>query len=262
MRTITHTLTDCLFPANVHILPLADTHIGDAHCDMGLISDTIEKVLISPNYYTILDGDLMNTAIIGSKSDVYHDQMPPSEQLAKCADLFGGLAAAGKILAVLPGNHEERISRTVGVDMTQLLCRELGIEHLYSPTSALVFLRFGENRKKGRRYKIVYSIYCNHGRGGGRRLGGKLNALEDMARIVTADVYLMGHTHMPAVFRQAHYIATPQCTISEREQVFVNTASFLDWDGSYGDRQGYVPNSKKMPVIHLDPQFHHITVTI
>ena len=261
MRVITHTLDDeRLFP--IYVLPLADTHIGDANCDMSLILDTVRRIRESPNYYTILDGDLMNTAIIGSKSDVYRDQLPPSEQLAKCAELFGGLAEAGKILAVLPGNHEERISRTAGVDMTQLLCRELGIEHLYSPTSALVFLRFGENAKKGRKYKIVYSIYVNHGRGGGRRLGGKLNALEDMARIVTADVYLMGHTHMPAVFRQAHYIATPQCTISEREQVFVNTASFLNWDGGYGDRQGYTPNSKRMPVIELWPEEHHITVTI
>lgn len=260
MRVITHTLTDCLFP--VFVLPMADTHIGDAHCDMQLILDTVKRIQESPNYYTILDGDLMNTAIAGSKSDVYHEAMPPSEQLAKCVELFGGLAEAGKILAVLPGNHEERVSRTAGVDLTELFCRELDIPHLYSPTSALVFLRFGENHKKGRRYKIVYSIYVNHGRGGGRRTGGKMNALEDMARIVTADVYLVGHTHQPAVFRNAHYIATPQCTVSKREQVFINTASFLDWDGSYGDRLGYVPNSKRMPVIRLDPTEHHIEVTI
>ena len=260
MKTITRTLTDCLFPVN--ILPLADTHIGDAHCDTQLILDTVNRISNNRDYYTILDGDLMNTAIAGSKSDVYHEVMPPSEQLARCAEIFGGLAEEGKILAVLPGNHEERISRATGVDMTQLLCRELGIEHLYSPTSALVFLRFGENHKKGRKYKIVYSIYCNHGRGGGRRPGGKINALEDMARIVTADIYLMGHTHMPAVFRNAHYIATPQCTVSKREQVFVNTASFLDWDGSYGDRAGFVPNSKKMPVIRLESCEHHIAVTL
>lgn len=262
MKTITHTLSNALFPDKISLLPLADTHIGDVHCDMPLILDTVARIQETPNYYTILDGDLMNTAIIGSKSDIYHDQMPPSEQLAKCAELFGGLAEAGKILAVLPGNHEERISRVAGVDMTQTLCRELGIEGVYSPSSAVVFLRFGENRKKGRKYKIVYSIYVNHGRGGGRRPGGKINSLEDLARIVTADIYLTGHTHMPAVFRQAHYIATPQCTISRRERVFVNTASFLDWDGSYADRAGFVPNSKKMPVIHLDPEEHHITVTI
>lgn len=261
MKTITHTLTG-LFPDCVHILPLADTHIGDAHCDMSLILDTVARIQDSPNYFTILDGDLMNTAIIGSKSDIYHDQMPPSEQLEKCVEIFGGLARSGKVLATLSGNHEERISRAVGVDLTEMFCRELGIPHLYSPTSALVFLRFGENHKKGRKYKIVYSIYVNHGRGGGRRPGGKINSLEDLARIVTADIYLMGHTHMPAVFRQQHYIATPQCTISKREQVFVNTASFLDWDGGYADRAGYVPNSKKMPVIHLDPTDHHITVTI
>lgn len=259
MKVITHTLaTDDA----VHILPLADTHIGDAHCDLDTLIAAVKGVRDMPNCYTILDGDLMNTAIIGSKSDSYHETMTPSEQLKKCAEIFGDLAVLGKILAVLPGNHEERISRTAGVDMTELLCRELCIPQLYSPTSALVFLRFGHNRAKGAKYKIVYSIYVNHGRGGGRRTGGKINSLEDMARIVTADVYVMGHTHQPACFRQQHYVATPQCQISKREQVFVNTASFLDWDGSYGDRLGFVPNSKKMPMIRLDATEHHITVTL
>lgn len=259
MKVISHTLAA---DDAVHIVPLADTHIGDAHCDMDLIMTTVNGILDMPNCYTILDGDLMNTAIAGSKSDSYNETMTPSEQLRKCAEIFGDLADAGKILAVLPGNHEERISRVAGVDMTELLCRELRIPEVYSPTSSLVFLRFGHNQKKGKKYKIVYSIYVNHGRGGGRRTGGKVNSLEDMARIVTADIYIMGHTHQPAVFRNMHYVATPQCQISKREQVFVNTASFLDWDGSYGDRLGFVPNSKKMPVIRLDAKEHHITVTI
>lgn len=260
MRVITRVFENQTEP--ISILPLADTHIGDAHCDMDLLQATIERILATPHMYTILDGDLMNTAIAGSKSDFYHETMTPTEQLTECVEIFGALAEAGKVLAVLPGNHEERIGKAAGVDMTELFCRQLGIEDVYSPTSALVFLRFGANAVKGKKYKLVYSIYVNHGRGGGRRPGGKINSLEDMARIVTADIYLMGHTHQPAVFRNAHYIATPQCTISKREQVFVNTASFLDWDGSYGDRLAYIPNSKKMPVIQLDPGIHHINVTI
>lgn len=260
MRVITRVFEGQTEP--LVIIPLADTHIGDSHCDMELINNTIQRILDSPNTYTILDGDLLNVALAGSPSNVYRETMSPSDQLIKCSEMFQPLADAGKILACLPGNHEERASKAAGVDMTELFCRQLGIEDVYSPTSALVFLRFGANAVKGKKYKLVYSIYVNHGRGGGRRPGGKINALEDMARIVTADIYLMGHTHQPAVFRNAHYIATPQCTISKREQVFVNTASFLDWDGSYGDRLAYIPNSKKMPVIQLDPGIHHINVTI
>ena len=135
MKTITRTLTDCLFPVN--ILPLADTHIGDAHCDTQLILDTVNRISNNRDYYTILDGDLMNTAIAGSKSDVYHEVMPPSEQLARCAEIFGELADQGKILAVLPGNHEERISRATGVDMTQLLCRELRLPPELVPVGIL-----------------------------------------------------------------------------------------------------------------------------
>lgn len=261
MKTITH---DLPYDGNsIRIIPLADTHIGDNHCDMQRVLDIVSHIAQSSNTYTILDGDLMNTAIIGSKSDVYHDVMTPSEQLTTCAGIFGGIARQGKILAVLPGNHEERISRTTGVDMTHLLCRELGIEDVYSYTSALLFLRFGENLRKDPKKKMVYTIYVNHGHGGGRRAGSKINALEDAARIVTADVYLCGHTHNPAVFRQQHFVPNPgNCTVSRREQVFVNTASFLRWDGSYADRAGFTPASNELPVITLDPHKHKVTVTI
>ena len=260
MKVISHTL-DTVEP--VTIIPLADTHIGDANCDMDKVRKAIAMVTESPNTYAILDGDLMNTAIAGSRSDVYHETMTPTEQLKECVDLFDGMAKAGRILAVLPGNHEERISRAAGVDMTKLFCLQLGIENCYSPTSALIFLRFGANADHGKKYKLVYTIYANHGRGGVRRPGGKINALEDFARIVTADVYLAGHTHQPACFRNVHYVPNPgNCTLSKREQVFVNTASFLTYDGSYADRQAYSPASNVVPMIQLGARNHEVKVTI
>lgn len=260
MRVLTRTIET---QEPVRIIPLADTHIGDANCDIARVREMVKKISEKHDTYTILDGDLMNIAIAGSRSDSYHETMPPSDQLRECAEIFGRLAEQGKILAVLPGNHEERISRVAGVDMTQLFCRELAIEGLYSPTSTLLFVKFGFNKKHDKTSKMVYSIYVNHGHGGGRRPGGKINALEDMAKIVTADVYIMGHTHQPACFRNAHYVPNPgNCTVSKREQVFVNTASFLHWDGSYADRAGYVPASNEVPVINLDALRHHVTVTM
>lgn len=262
MKVITHEL-DCE-GRPIQLLPLSDIHIGDAHCDISLVKKSIERINNTPGMYTILDGDLMNTAIAGSKSDIYGETMNPSQQLAKCTEIFQPLADKGKILAILPGNHEERIARSVGVSLTETFAAQLGLHDYYSATSALLFLRFGKNTKHTDGRRLVYSIYANHGNGGGgRRAGGKINAMEDMAKIIIADVYVMGHTHQPATFRKAVYVPNHQNnSVSLKEQVFVNTAAFLDWSGSYGDRAGFQPNSKQAPVITLDNTRHNVTVTL
>ena len=260
MQTIRHEISCHGSP--VKIVPLADLHIGDGHADQKKISSLIEYIRTTPSCFCILDGDLMNTAIVNSKSDVYSEKLTPSEQLRRCVDIFSPIAKEGKILAVLTGNHEERIARTAGVNLTQVMACELGISHLYSDTSTLLFLRFGKSTKQK---KQIYSIYVNHGfGGGGRRVGSKLNSLEDMARIVTdADLYICGHTHLPAVFRQSCYVCDKQNMYArQQEQVFVNTASALNWSGSYGDRMGFKPNSTHYPVIELDNREHKVTVTI
>ena len=109
MKVIAKTIENQTDP--VSILPFADTHIGDAHCDMELVLSSIQHVLETPNMYTILDGDIFNVALAGSPSDVYRETMSPSDQLIKCAEIFQPLADAGKILACLPGNHEARQER-------------------------------------------------------------------------------------------------------------------------------------------------------
>lgn len=247
--------------APVQIMPLADLHIGDRQVDYKAIANAITTIMETPGMYTILDGDLMNTAIVGSKSDIYHEEITPYEQLGRCVDIFKPLADKGKILGILPGNHEERISRTAGVDMTAILAKELGLEEVYSPTSSLFFLRFGSSTKdKGR--KQVYTVYVNHGnRGGGIRAGGKINALEDLAKICVADCYVCGHTHFPATFRKQIIVPNSQnCSVSYKEQLFVNTCSWLRWSDSYGDRAGYTPNSMNPPIITLQPTEHRIGV--
>src|SRR5699024_7752271 len=125
----------------IEVIPIADLHIGDPTADMSLIKSLINGGREHPNSDTVLGGDLMNTAIIGSKSDTYGETLRPSEHLERCSDLLAPIR--DKILAIVPGNHEERISRTAGSDMTRLLARELGLLNVYSDTTALVFLRFG-----------------------------------------------------------------------------------------------------------------------
>lgn len=242
---------DLPYADTIEIHPMADLHIGDAHCDYKGILERLEYIKNTPNAYVILDGDLMDTAIANSVGDTYGAVFQPMEQLQHCVKLFEPLR--DKILAVLPGNHENRVYRHDGLDITQLMCSQLGIQDRYSPTTALLFVRFGKQTGRnshGRRQ--LYTIYCTHGAGGGKLVGGKANRLEALAGIVDADIYLHAHTHAPLVFKQSFYrVSGANSSVALCDKLFVNCNSMLDY-GGYGDLQGYKPASKRAPVIFLD----------
>lgn len=238
---------DLPYAKEIEIHPMSDLHIGDAHCDYKLILERIEHIKNTENAYCILDGDLMDTAIASSIGDTYGATIQPMEQLQHCVKLFEPIK--DKILAVLPGNHEHRVYKTDGLDMTQLMCNQIGIHGKYSPTTALLFVRFGKNEKNRPQ---LYTIYVTHGSGGGRKEGGKVNRLADLASIVDADIYVHGHTHLPLVFKNSYYRTSgANSSVALVDKLYVNTAASLDY-GGYGDAQGYKPSSKQSPVIYLN----------
>ena len=241
----------------VEVIVLADLHIGDRNCDVRLVQELVDSVANTPNRFAILAGDIMNNAVIGSPSDTYLETLSPTDQLTYAVTLFKPIA--DKILAVVPGNHEERTLRTTGFDLTAAMCAELAISDVYSPTSALLFVTLGKNRHS---QAVVYSFYINHGRGGGRKPGGKINALQDYANIIDADIFVVGHTHMPATFKDSAFkIAQQRWTARLRERLFVNTASSLKY-GGYGQRQGFQPASNSYPIILLSGKEHRMAARI
>jgi hypothetical protein len=194
----------------------------------------------------------MDSAIASSVGDTHNASVSPMDQLKLCVKIFKPLADAGKIVAILPGNHENRVAKATGIDTTAMMASQLGLAHRYSTTAALLFIRFGKNKlaeHHGR--KIVYTAYVSHGSGGGKRVGGKINRLEDMANIVDADIYCMGHTHQPAIIRNSYYrVSAANSSVQCVDRLFVNTASALSF-GGYGEAQGFRPASKENPVIYL-----------
>ena len=137
----------------IEIHPMADLHLGDMSCDYKSILERIEYIKNTPNAYAILDGDLMDTAIASSIGDTYGANLQPMEQLKQCAKIFEPIK--DKILAVLPGNHENRVYKSDGLDMTEIMCNQLGIANRYSPTTALLFIRFGTTLSSRKCYSII-----------------------------------------------------------------------------------------------------------
>jgi len=169
------------------------------------------------------------------------------EQLNQCVKLFGPIKE--KILSIDPGNHENRVYKQDGIDLTALMAAQLGISHCYTDTTALLFIRFGNEERHNR--KMCYTVYVTHGGGGGRKEGGKINRLADLASIVDVDIYVHSHTHLPAAFREKYFRAnTANSSVAEVDKLFVNTAAFLKY-GGYGEKNSYKPNSTETPSIFL-----------
>lgn len=245
----------------IELYPVFDWHIGDSMSDTLLINETLRRIKETPNAFCILGGDLMDTAIASSVGDTYSAHLQPMEQLKLCVKLFEPIK--DKILCILPGNHENRVYKSDGIDTTAMMAAQLGLSGKYSETTAIMFIRFGrEARRFAENRKMVYTVYATHGSGGGRREGGKINRLADLAQIVDADVYLCGHTHLPAVFREGFYRANKNNnTVQYVDRLFVNAAAALNY-GGYGDKAGFKPASKQSPVIYLDGKRHGITAKI
>ena len=245
----------------IELHPLADLHLGDSASDWFHIKAMLKHIEETPNAYCILGGDLMDTAIASSVGDTYGANLTPMEQLKQCVNLFEPIK--DKILCIVHGNHENRIYKSDGIDITALMADQLGLRDKYSPTTALLFIRFGERANSAHhKRKEAYTVYLTHGSGGGRKEGGKINRLADLAQIVDADIYIMGHTHFPASFRTGYYrTSMANSSVQYVEKLFVNTAAALDY-GGYGDCMGFKPAAKTNPIIYLDGTQHKAVANV
>ena len=247
---------------SIEILPVADYHWADPHSDHAKIMEDIAYIRDTENAYCILNGDLMDCAIASSVGDTYGSTVSPMDEMKACVELFQPIAE--KILCVVPGNHEARHYKTNGIDLTELMCCQLGIAERYSPTTALLFIRFGmlDGKANSHRRKVAYTMYVSHGNGGGRREGGKIQRLVDLSTIVDADIYVCGHTHLPAMLKDG--FARPcmaNSSITYGTRLYVNTSAKLTY-GGYGETGGYKVPCTETPIIRLNGEKKEMKATL
>lgn len=255
MKTIKIDLSQDISQLEIH--PFADEHIGDEHCDIKRLLERIDYVKNTPNAYCILNGDILDNATKTSIGDVYTQEFNPMGQLEKAVEIFSPIK--DKILCITHGNHENRTYKKEGINLSRLIAAQLGLEDRYSPTSAVLFIRFGrvptgkkETNGSGNLRKICYTIYTLHGSGGGRKEGAKAIRLADMASIIDTDIYIHSHTHLPMVMKQGfHRLDYRNSSVAFVDKLFVNTAANLQY-GGYGEAGEFKPSSMDTPIIYLN----------
>lgn len=221
----------------IKLYVLSDMHLGDANADIDTLKKIIAFIKDTPNCYCILLGDILNTALKNSKSDIYTETMSVMDAQKLALELLTPIK--DKILAMTPGNHENRVWREVGVDLSLWLAEKLGLQDKYRNNAIALSISFGKDIN-GKPFRL--NVFGQHGTyGGGRRLGAAMNALEDLDGIVgNSDIYIRAHTHQPIQGSRNVYMFNELGNLIEKTKYYFNAPSVLNY-GGYALNSGYRP---------------------
>ena len=229
------------------IMPIGDIQLGSPTCDEELLKEKIQQCL-QKKIYVIGMGDWAESGTRSSVgAAVYEQILNPQAQIDKLVKLFTPLAEAGLLLYILAGNHEQRISDSMGIDTAQLIAKLLSVPYL--GYCAFVNLIVGKEK---------YSVYSTHGTSNAAQVYGKIKAATDIAKIQDAEITLYAHTHGLFDYSELKYISDDE-TIDRH---IILTGSFLKYKGSYAEKKGLPPARLGTALINLYGKKHQIFVSL
>ena len=237
LQEITPIKTKLNIGNNLKLYVLSDMHLGSAEADIPTLKRIIQFIKDTPECYCILLGDILDTALKNSKTDIYSETLSLVDSQKLAVELLSPIK--DKIIAMTPGNHENRVWREVGVDLSLWLAEKLNLQDVYRNNSIALSISFGSDQN-GNPYRL--NVFGQHGSyGGGRRLGAAMNALEDLDGIVgNADIFIRAHTHQPIQGSRNVFLFDDKGNISSNTKYYFNSPSVLNY-GGYAHDKGYRP---------------------
>lgn len=227
------------FPDDILLFNLGDVHRGDKACDVSSYLKTVEEIRRTPNARWVSTGDLLNVALMGSKSGAYYSNNVGQE----VEDLSKELAPiADKCLGFVASNHHDRFDRAVGMSLDKLLATFLGVPYLGSLGTLVITCG-----------RASYWVALHHGVGGGRTTGAKANIHDRLLEMAPCfDILLSGHTHTYLVSPSSQkYPDRKRLTLTTMQQWRVTTGHYLDYDASYAGKLMLREMPKGSSVCHL-----------
>ena len=160
---------------------------------------------------------------------MYRQKLNPQKQMEEMVELLEPLAKEGLLIGLHSGNHEHRITKSTGIDITKIMARLLNVRFLKAACWSLLSV-------EGTRY----STYTLHGASGAKFKHTKLKAIVDACGWIESDILAMGHTHGLAnepIIKQ-RFDATSNRVINKIQYVML-TGAYMEWDDSYGQATNY-----------------------
>lgn len=237
------------------IIPISDTHIGDGEFDERELKKTLEKGAQIGALF-LLNGDIVNNGIKSSVSSCYGECIPPGDpQIDYAVTLFRPYREL--IIGSVEGNHERRSRKDVNINPARAIANMLNVP--YFGEDVLLQVRFG---MKPNKKPCAYTLYATHGWAGGRTVGGKVNSLSSLGRVVVSDIYVMSHVHQISAHTERIYVPDQRNqNVMERDQWYVSSGAYLGRSG-YARSNGYAPQRTGSPVIRLDGRERRVEVTL
>ena len=164
---------------------------------------------------------------------MYRQKLNPDAQMWTMIEILKPVAEAGLIIGMHCGNHESRITKSTGIDITKIMARILNVPYLGFSCWSLLSVN-------GTRY----SIYSTHGTGGSKFKHTKLKTVIDQCAWINSDVLAQGHVHSIAcepIIKQG-FDATKNRIVEDKQYVCL-TGSYMRWDNSYA-QAGNMPITK------------------
>lgn len=235
-----------------YLIPLGDLHRGDRHLTkrgLGKLIGYMDWVMERKNAYLFLMGDILNVASRHSKTNPF-ESLSGDDEYEKTVRLFEPYKS--RIIGAITGNHEQRMYRDYGFNPLQPFCQELDIP--FCQYSAVLKIRVGQRREQKRKnqFNQVYWGFAHHGIGGGGTLGAALNRKVKLQEVVHGmDFYMAGHDHQLVVGSRNVLLPKRDQIVHQRVQ-YIDTGSFLDWEGSYAEETAMPIGKLGAPRLRFD----------
>ena len=170
----------------LRVYAIGDVHVGSPQFDERAIRKKIKIIHDDPCAAVCLCGDLGDYGLKNSVSNVYQATLSPREQMDYIYELF--LPVADKIAACVPGNHEDRITKEVGICPMLTICSRLGCPEVYRESVAITKYIFG--RWKGTVKPMSFIGITLHG-------STQYKHRKHIACYDGVDLAISGHCHAP-----------------------------------------------------------------
>ena len=229
----------------LHVYALGDVHKGARMHDKVRWRDWLQWLYKNPGTSMIGTGDFLNAALKDSVSDVYEEVMTVGKAKRELRDELRPLAEERRLDLLIPGNHEDRITKAIGDCPIEDVCDQ--IEVPYAEAAALIVYTVGDQE---------YEVYVLHGSGGGMSDA----SLTKRALVCNADVYVSGHVHQQKVLPTS-YLRREGDRMVRRHRYHCVSGSFLALE-KYSIQKGYVPSRLGAPRIFLDGRGHDVRVSV
>jgi len=237
----------------ITIIPISDIHLGNKGCNIDKFEQVLKFISDTPDCYTILLGDQTETATKTSVGlGLYEEDFDIKDQMKLLGKALVPLAKQGKILGMLTGNHEMRISYAVKLNPAEIIADELGVP--YFGYQGYLSLQVGTQK---------YHIFAHHGVSNGTSPTGKITAIRQLNKVAQADIYLSGHTHAKLYDQDIIYTINDEKAIVEPTvRHYVACGSFVEYWGTYPEMKLLSPASTGSIMIKLNPTVKDVQIIL